>query len=508
MLSLLIFLPLIAILPMALMPNRWHNAFRWLALAVSLVQVALTLVLAGGLPGHPVYVRLPWISLSLGEVGTLGIHYELYMDGTAWVLTLLTTVVNAIAIGASWNISHNIKGYFMLFMLLSSSLTGVFLAADFFLFFIFYEFMLLPMFFLIGLWGGPRREYASIKFFIYTLAGSVFMLLVMAGLALSTHAPDGEIHQLSLSFRHLADGASLIPGSVFDTTAMLAGMDARTLAFVVLLVAFLIKLPAVPLHTWLPDAHVEAPTPVSVVLAGVLLKVGGYGIWRICFGFFPDVASDLSWHIGLIGVVSIVYGALVAMGQTDLKRMIAYSSVSHMGYVLLGLASHTSIGTQGALYQLFTHGLVSPMLFLIAGVVYDRVHDRTIANFGGLWSAMPRYGVYVVIAFFASLGLPGLCAFISEVMIFMGAFQAPVTTQNLPLWMAFVAVSGVILSAVYYLRAFRQMFFGPFRAGSTPEWDAALHRDLSLREHLLLLPLAIGVVVLGIFPMLILYLLQ
>jgi len=503
LLTALIFLPIAALLPMAFLPARMAGAFKWLALAVATAQLGLAVWCGVHTAYSDLAVSTPWISLPLGDLGALDIRYALSMDGPAFMLVFLTVLISWIALAASWGETRNTKAYFMLFMLLDASLVGVFLASDFFLFFLFYEFMLLPVFFLIGLWGGERREYAAIKFFIYTLAGSVFMLLVMAALALSYAHGGAESGAHTLLFADFVP-SNLIAGSVLGKGGLVLGLDARSVAFLVLFVAFAIKVPVVPLHTWLPDAHVEAPTPVSVMLAGVLLKVGGYGIWRVCFGFFPEVAAHYSWWIGLLGVVSVLYGALVAMGQTDFKRMIAYSSVSHMGYVLVGLASRTEIGTDGALFQLFTHGLISSMLFLLVGVLYDRTHDRTMSNFAGLWGKMPRYTFFVMIAFFASLGLPGLCAFVSEVMIFMGAVQAQGSTGAMPQWMALLAVIGIILSAVYYLRAFRQMFFGKFLAGSSPGWEASL-QDLSVREYLVLVPLAILTVLLGIAPNILLH---
>ena len=522
MLSLLTFLPLLGLPIMALLPSRYERGHRWVALVLTLAQLALVLggllpaQLAGSEPVNGMHLSVVeqyrWINVELGGLGLIQIDYVMGIDGLGFLLTLLTTIVMPITVLSSWHITDRPRAYFMLLLLLNTSLLGVFVALDFLLFYIFYELMLLPMFFLIGVWGGARREYAALKFFIYTLFGSVFMLLVMIGLLFSFIDPAasalaGEpVYTLNLTHMLAVDAGgqwlNLQPGSVFDFGQQILGYDARLLAFVVLFVAFAIKLPMVPLHTWLPDAHVEAPTPVSVVLAAVLLKVGGYGLLRLGFGLFPEASAAFGWLIGLLGVVSIVYGALVAMGQTDLKRLIAYSSVSHMGYVLLGLASLEVIGLTGAALQLFTHGLTSALLFLLVGVVYDRVHDREIAHFRGLWQLMPWYSFFVLIGFFASLGLPGFAPFISEVMVFMGAFNGAAQTGVLPFWMPIVGTLGILLGAVYYLRTYRQMFFGTFDPHGESHWRPKL-TDLAPREHLMLGLLAVLLVVFGLFPSLI-----
>jgi NADH-quinone oxidoreductase subunit M len=339
------------------------------------------------------------------------------------------------------------------------------------------------MYFLIGIWGGPNREYASIKFFLYTLLGSIFILLVIIGLYIS-----------SGTFA-LTDLYTSTPASIFSAGQpwLIFGWPARNWAFVLLLIGFGIKLPMVPLHTWLPDAHVEASTPISVILAALLLKIGGYGLLRMAYPLFPDAALAMSSAVAFLGMLSIVYGAMNALASKDFKRLIAYSSVSHMGFVLLGVASATTEGISGAVYQMTSHGLISAMLFVIAGVIYDRTHDRTIANYSGLASKMPVYTSFVLVGFFAALGLPGLSGFIGEVMVFLGAFRSNLVAG----WIAFLSVGGLIFGAGYCLWTIQRMFFGQYAVKS----DVAM-TDVDGREKLMLLPLAIFIIILGVLPQL------
>jgi len=484
--------------------------------------------------GYQFVQKVKWISLSLNSLGYLQINYFLGVDGVSISMVLLTGIIGLVGAISSFSISKSLKGYFALYLLLLGSIMGCFLALDLFLFYLFFEFMLLPMYFLIGIWGGPRREYAAIKFFIYTLIGSIFILIVIIGLYTSVIDPVATARQVGLlsgnglanvdiitriqqllaagklpgnalvhtfSIPDMLSAQNFIPESLLHVTAgkMLGGVPIRLVAFLLIFAGFAIKMPLVPVHTWLPDAHVEAPTPISVILASLLLKVGAYGLFRIVFPVFPDAAVHFSFFLGLLGVVTIIYGALCALAMSDLKKLIAYSSVSHMGFVLLGLAALTAEGANGAIYQMFSHGLISAMLFLVVGVIYDRSGSRSIVCFRGLADMMPAFTTVAVIAFFASLGLPGLAGFIAELLVLLGAFASATTSGMLPRWLAIAAMAGMILGAAYYLWALQRMFFG--KHWIHPELrERTKLADLTVREYCLFVPLAILVFVFGIFP--------
>ncbi len=512
-LTLLIFIPVLFALLIGVMPSAWRGSFKYLTLAAAIIQLGIAVWIYihfktgaafAGVDHEGQYQfiqKLPWINLGLGN-SKLQIDYFVGIDGISLALLVMSSLVMVVASLSAWEIKSNLKGFFVLFLILDMAVTGVFCSLDFFLFYLFYELMLLPLYFLIGMWGGVRREYAAIKFFLYTLFGSVFMLLVIIGLYLSVQDPVTGNHTFNMVA--MMDPANYIPGSIFDSISQytLFGIHARTLGFIVLFIAFAIKVPVVPLHTWLPDAHVEAPTPVSIILAGVLLKVGGYGIIRICTGIFPDIAASGAFWLGLLGVISILYGALNALAQRDLKRLIAYSSISHMGFVLLGISSQTTEGIGGAMMQMVSHGFLSAMLFFLAGVIYNRVHDRDIYNFRGLGTLMPRYTVYIMIAFFASLGLPGFSAFIGEAFSLAGAFKSCSFNGLLPHWMAVCGALGILFSAAYFLWTLQRMFFGKELLKGGETWRLALV-DLNFRETLALLPLALMALGLGILPSLI-----
>ena len=506
LLSLLIVIPLIGAVGVFAMPKNQEGYYKYIALGSMILELLVVLMVVftfdSSLQGYganslQLVEKVPWIDLNIGSLGSISIQYYLGVDGLSILMVLLSGIVLLVGIISSWKIQENKKGYFILYLILSASIMGCFVAIDFFLFYIFFEFMLLPMYFLIGMWGGKRRAYASMKFFIYTLVGSLLILIVMIGLNLSVmEGPGSTVHTFDIM--KMMNPENYISDSLLNpaSDAQFMGVNIRMLAFVLLMIGFAIKLPAVPVHTWLPDAHVEAPTPISVILAGILLKIGGYGIFRIGYTIFPEMAQALGWWIGLFGVIAIIYAALTAMAQTDLKRLIAYSSVSHMGFVLLGLASLTVEGSSGAIFQMFSHGIISALLFLMAGVIYDRTGNREISAYSGLAKKMPYYTVAVLISFFAALGLPGMSGFIAEFLVLVGAFNGFAIENDISLFMPILGVVGLVLGAAYFLWTLQRMFFGKYWVRQE-SWK--LH-DLDRRELIMIVPLTVLVILFGILP--------
>jgi NADH-quinone oxidoreductase subunit M len=519
-LSWTVFIPTIGAALCLFVPRR---AVRWVAVLSTLAAFVLSLLLFGTFFGawdDPSAVfgtrygtlhhvdRADWITIP----GKLNIEYFMGIDGLSFPLFILTTLISLLACLASWNfeewhINKGLRAYFILFLLLETGMLGVFVAMDFFLFYIFWEVMLLPMYFLIGVWGGPRKEYAAIKFFLFTLGGSVLMLVALVamyfysgkaianlgGSVASAYQQGVQVTHGTFDLIEMAINPQIQAYFAAQTTTFL-DLRFAPVMFMFLFIGFAIKLPSVPVHTWLPDAHVEAPTPISMILAGVLLKMGGYGFLRICYPIFPTGGEYWAFTLAVIGVVSILYGALCAMAQTDFKKLVAYSSVSHMGYVLLGIAVMTQAGFQGAMFQMIAHGISSPMCFFLVGVIYERAHHREINRFGGLWLTMPKYGTLATIGFFASLGLPGLCGFIGEVWVLIGTFNAGAKYS----WaypMAILAAAGVILTAGYILWLIRRVYLGKERH------EYHEYPDANPRETAILVPFAVLCIALGIFPM-------
>jgi NADH-quinone oxidoreductase subunit M len=464
-LTAIIFLPLVGAGVIALIPGRRDHLIRLAASAFTGITFALSVALyvaynpANG--GLQFVEQAPWVTLP-----SIGVSYFVGVDGLNLPLVLLTTLLTLFAVLASWRIELRPKTYFLLLLVLETGVTGVFAAMDFFLFFLFWEVELIPMYLLIGIWGGPRREYAAIKFVIYTLVGSALMLVGI----------------LALYF--------YVTPHTFDLTVLAKqryDLAFASVAFLFLFAGFAVKLPVFPFHTWLPDAHVQAPTAVSVLLAGVLLKMGGYGMLRILVGILPEAAAYWAWLLGGLAVVSILYGACVSMVQRDLKSMVAYSSVSHMGYVLLGVSALTAISLNGAAIQLFTHGTITGLLFLLVGNLYDKAHTRLIPEFGGIAKRMPLLAVLFVMAGLASLGLPAMSGFIAEFTVFIGSYGAwPVYT--------ILGASAIVITAGYILWMVRRVFYGPLNE----RWDHLT--DARGLELVPLVGLMAVILLVGLYP--------
>jgi NADH-quinone oxidoreductase subunit M len=481
-LSLIIFAPLVGALILALMPGENVRAVKAVALGTALVTFALSIVAVLGFhigdPGFQYQETVSWIPF-------FGIQYQVGMDGISLLLVVLTTLLSWISILASFApIKTRVKEYMIAFLALEVGMLGVFLALDLFLFYIFWEIVLVPMYLIIGIWGGPNRIYATIKFVLYTLVGSLLMLVAILATAFAyqsaTGSWEGAFNLLTLQ------------KFGFDTTLQL-------LCFVAFFLAFAIKVPMWPFHTWLPDAHVEAPTAGSVILAGVMLKLGGYGFIRFALPLYPQAAHDLAGIIIVLSLIAIVYGAIVAIVQPDLKKLVAYSSVSHMGFVTLGIFVFTQQGLQGAIVQMVTHGIITGALFLCVGVIYERTHDRTIANMGGLASRTPVYAAIFGFFMFASVGLPGLAGFVGEFLVLVGTFLSSPLAAG-------VAALAMVFGGVYLLWMFQRVVFG-----EPSEFLLKLGHhltDIDRVEVLTLAPLFVLAIVIGVYPAIVLDFIQ
>jgi NADH-quinone oxidoreductase subunit M len=476
LLTAIILLPLAGALAMvaySLLPGKRESNYKWIALGFSVVDFALSLLLVRGIGAGTKDFRFVEDVLWIGSIGA---HYHIGVDGISLWLVLLTTLLMPIAILSSWTaIQKRQLAYYMFLLLLSSAMVGVFVSLDLLLFYLFFEASLVPMFFLIGIWGGERRIYAAVKFFIYTAVGSLLMLVAIIAL-----------YYIFGTFDYTIILAALSGGKV---------LEGRTefWLFLAFALAFCIKVPLWPFHTWLPDAHTEAPTAGSVILAGVLLKMGTYGLLRFNLALFPTVSREAAWIMITLAIIGIIYGALVAMVQPDVKRLVAYSSVSHMGFVVLGLFSFTEFGMQGALYQMLTHGVSTGALFLFVGFIYERRHTRQISDFGGLATPMPWFSTLFVIASLSSIGLPFLNGFVGEFLIMLGSWTSNATQHS---WIAtMLAGTGVIWAAVYMLWMLQRVVFGKV---TNPE-NAKL-QDLNAREIGLLIPLLVLMLFMGVYP--------
>ncbi len=454
--------------------NRSHvRSIRGFALIITVLTFIFSLHLIANFesssPEFQFTIDVPWIP-------SLGIGYSMGVDGISLFLILLTTVLTPLAILASWSITERLKEYFVFMLLLETGMIGVFASLDLFLFYVFWEVMLIPMYFLIGVWGGERRIYAAMKFVLYTMAGSVLMLVAILALYFLHGNATG-----TFTFSYPDIQSALAAGRLVLVPA------AEFWLFLAFFLAFAIKVPLFPFHTWLPDAHVEAPTAGSVLLAGVLLKMGTYGLVRFSLPLFPHVSSLFAPLISALAIIGIIYGALVAMVQPDLKKLVAYSSVSHLGFVVLGIFSFNAQGLEGAIFQMVTHGVTTGALFLLVGVIYDRRHTRLIEEFGGLANRMPIYAAFFLITTLASIGLPGLNGFVGEFLVLLGTFGVNKTR-------AAFAATGVILSAVYMLWMYQRVVWGEIRNERNKELP-----DLVGRELVMLIPLLILMVWMGVY---------
>lgn len=465
-LTLLVFLPVAAAALILLLPRSMEQQSRWIALAasVALLGISLQMFFTFDLDkdGYQFVERHEWV-----DIGAFNLQYFLGVDGLSMPLVLLTTCLTLASVLVSFSVTLRPRAYYACLMVLASSVIGVFTALDFMLFFLFWELELFPMYLLISVWGSGRKEYSAMKFVLYTIAGSAFMLVGILVLAFNADTFDIEV----------------LSQTDFQDTLIPLGW-----VFFFLFVGFAVKLPIVPLHTWLPDAHGDAPTAVSVMLAGVLLKMGGYGLIRMCVTMMPGVADDWDTWFAAIGAISVLYGAFITLRQTDVKRLIAYSSVSHMGLVLLGIGALGNTGLVGATYQMLAHGLITGLMFVMVGLMYERTHTREIARLGGLARQMPLIATGMVFAGFASLGLPALAGFIAEITVFLGTFQKYE-------WAVLMAIFGVVLSAGYVLWMLERVVFGPVKH----EWDGLADQQ-HWWEHTVVVGLAALVVLLGVYP--------
>jgi NADH-quinone oxidoreductase subunit M len=469
-LSWIVFLPLFAVVVLLFINHRFHSALKWTALFFTFIDFILTIVLFVRFDGSQIGMQfhegpIVWIR-------SLGVTFSLGVDGISILLVLLTPFLSFIAIASAWNaITEKVKGFVISMMILQTGMLGVFTATDLFLFYVFWEVMLFPMYFLIGIWGGPRKIYAAVKFVLFTMFGSLLMLLGIIKLYLMT-SPDAAGRTTDL----------------MTVVNLRVPPELQFWLFLAFALAFAIKVPLFPFHTWLPDAHVEAPTAGSIILAGVLLKMGTYGFLRFCLPIFPDAATQLMPLISVLALIGITYGALVAMVQKDVKSLVAYSSVAHLGFVMLGMFALTVTGLTGSIIQMINHGITTGALFLLVGMIYERRHTRLIEDFGGIAHVMPVFTAMFLIITLASIGLPGTNGFVGEFLILLGTFRTNVTY-------AVIGTFGIVLAAVYMLWMVQRVFFGELTKDENRQLS-----DITWRERLIAFPLIVMVFWIGIYP--------
>ncbi|MGE5399884.1 MAG: NADH-quinone oxidoreductase subunit M [Ignavibacteriales bacterium] len=475
LLTYLLFAPLAGSLLLLFINKNQESLIRWVGLGVSLIAFVISLFVYAGfdgsLAGFQFVDNLIWIR-------NINVSYHIGVDGISLLMVLLTTFLTPLTLFSSWgSIKKKVKEFTFFMLLLEVGMLGVFVSLDLFLFYIFWEAMLIPMYFIIGIWGGEQKIYASVKFFIYTMFGSLLMLIAIIWLGVYAAKYTGAFTTNLLELYKVGPG---IPHEI------------QMWMFLAFLLSFAIKVPLFPFHTWLPDAHVQAPTAGSVILAGVLLKMGTYGILRFCLPLFPQSAVKFAPYISVLAVIGIIYGALVAMVQKDMKKLVAYSSVSHLGFVVLGIFALTTEAVQGSVIQMVNHGLSTGALFLLVGMIYDRTHTREISHYGGIAKIVPLFSVALMFATLSSIGLPGLNGFIGEFLILLGSFKSPVLNS----WgFSIFAATGVIFAAVYLLWMYQRVVFGEVK-----HQNLYSLKDLNTKEMLILIPIFVFIIWIGVYP--------
>jgi NADH-quinone oxidoreductase subunit M len=462
-LSTVIFLPIFGALWILLIKRSSETFIKWTALIISLVTFILSIPLFSSFDKTTAKMQF---TETHDWVQSWGIRYALGVDGISVLFVLLSTLLTILCVTVSWkSIKEKTKEFYAALLLIEGSMIGVFCSLDLFLFYIFWEAMLIPMYLLIGVWGGPNRVYAAIKFFLYTLVGSVLMLVGIIVLYINTGKSFDILQMMTMNYQY----------------------NMQLILFWAFFAAFAVKVPMFPVHTWLPDAHTEAPTAGSVILAGILIKMGAYGFLRFSMPLFPEATKAMSPAMMILSVIAIIYGGIICLGQTDLKRLIAYSSVSHMGFVTLGIFALNVQGIQGGILQMINHGIVTGALFLCVGIIYDRTHTRQIADYGGTAAVMPIYAAFFMVFTLASVGLPGTNGFIGEFLIILGGFTASKT-------LGVLAATGIIIGAAYMLWLYQRVFF----LETNPKIEG--HPDMDMREIMTIVPLIILVLWIGIYP--------